>query len=51
MGLQFKVDTLEGVDENTAKLYVKDGDSYKLDVEGIDAADRDWETSRNTFFI
>ena len=39
MGLQFKVDTLEGVDESTAKLYVKDGDSYKLDVDGIDTAD------------
>lgn len=37
--LKFEIDTLDGLDEATAKLYTKHGDKYRLSVEGIDPAD------------
>lgn len=36
MKLKFKVDSLEGLDEATAKLYKKSGDKFILDVDGMD---------------
>ena len=37
MALDYKIDTIEGLDENTAKLYVKQDDGkYQLDVNGAE---------------
>lgn len=39
MALKFKLDSLEGLDEATQKLYVKSGDKYVLAVEGVQEGD------------
>lgn len=39
MKLKFKLDSLEGLDEETKKLYVKKGDKYVLDLDGIEEGD------------
>ena len=39
MALQFEVETVEGLDENIASLYVEHDGKYRLAVEGIDPAD------------
>jgi len=39
MGLQFEVDSLEGVDENLQSLYSEHDGKFRLAVEGIDPAD------------
>ena len=35
MSLKYKIDSLEGLDETTSALYEKDGDGFKLKVDGI----------------
>lgn len=35
MNLKYKIDSLDGLDENLAALYEKDGDGYRLKVDGI----------------
>ena len=35
MALDYQVDSIEGMDEAVAALYVQDGDIYRLDVEGV----------------
>jgi hypothetical protein len=39
MALKFKLDSLEGLDEATQKLYVKSGDKYVLAVDGVQEGD------------
>lgn len=39
MALKFKLDSLEGLDEATQKLYVQKGDKFVLAVEGIQEGD------------
>lgn len=39
MPLKFKLDSLDGLDEATQKLYVKKGDKYVLDAEGLEEGD------------
>lgn len=39
MNLKYQIDSLEGLDEAIAKLYKKDGDVYKLQVEGVESED------------
>ena len=36
MALKYEIDSLDGVEESLRALYTKDGDIYRLDVDGVD---------------